>query len=256
MKGAVDFYAACPGVDTVHVVYCEGSSPPKEELPAGATPVLFHVKHNCSLNNRFHPVPEARTVAIFSVDDDIRIPCRDLDAAFEAWRQQPCSLVGFYPRLHRQLPDCSHSYLRTFDTLVIEGAYSIVLTKAAFLHRAFLDYYSHRIPAAVRAYVDEHRNCEDIAMQFAAAVATGGSAPPVAVPSASKRDVGAAGLGQQVKGISTAPGHDAMRSRCLGDLSELFGLGGAVPLATRLVREDPQGWKLQLYAVFGFLLNW
>ena len=49
------------------------------------------------------------------------------------------------------------------------GAYSIILTKAAFLAHEYFQSYSAGGPmAGVRAFVDEHRNCEDIAMQVPA----------------------------------------------------------------------------------------
>ncbi|CAN0547220.1 unnamed protein product, partial [Laminaria digitata] len=47
--------------------------------------------------------------------------------------------------------------------------YSIVLTKAAFVHSKYLELYSGGMVEAmakVRDYVDAHRNCEDIAMQM------------------------------------------------------------------------------------------
>ena len=46
------------------------------------------------------------------------------------------------------------------------GSYSIILTKAAFLHHDYFDIYTNRMPESVLALVDRNRNCEDIAMQF------------------------------------------------------------------------------------------
>lgn len=47
-----------------------------------------------------------------------------------------------------------------------KGEYSIVLTKAAFVHHRFFKLYTEEMPQRIRTYVDEHHNCEDIAMQF------------------------------------------------------------------------------------------
>lgn len=44
------------------------------------------------------------------------------------------------------------------------GAYSIMLTKAAYLHRDYLKDYETMIPPSMDSYIDQHRNCEDIAM--------------------------------------------------------------------------------------------
>lgn len=34
-----------------------------------------------------------------SLDDDIMLPCSDLERGFALWRAQPHRMVGFYPRL-------------------------------------------------------------------------------------------------------------------------------------------------------------
>ena len=60
-----------------------------------------------------------------------------------------------------------------------EGAYSIILTKAAFLHHKYFDMYTNAMPASIRTYIDEKRNCEDIAMQYLISNYTG--LPPLYV---------------------------------------------------------------------------
>jgi hypothetical protein len=55
----------------------------------------------------------------------------------------------------------------------------MVLTGAAFVHRYYLWAYWHALPAAVRDYVDEYMNCEDIAMNFLVAHIT--RKPPIKV---------------------------------------------------------------------------
>eukprot|EP00873_Tetraselmis_striata_P014812 jgi/Tetstr1/435076/TSEL_024045.t1 len=67
-----------------------------------------------------------------------------------------------------------------------------------------------------------------------------------------KRDLGA-GLRKQVAGISSAAGHDKRRSECLDRFVELFGRG--MPLVTRTLKEDEEGFRMSFYAVFGFLLR-
>ena len=49
--------------------------------------------------------------------------------------------------------------------------------QGAFLHRDWLATYAMAVPAAAQAYIDAHRNCEDIAMAFVVASASG--APPL-----------------------------------------------------------------------------
>jgi hypothetical protein len=43
------------------------------------------------------------------------------------------------------------------------------------------------------------------------------------------------------------------RSLCLDRFVELFGRG--MPLVTRLVREDKEGFWLSFYAMFGFMFS-
>jgi hypothetical protein len=57
------------------------------------------------------------------------------------------------------------------------GSYSMILSKAAFIHHKYFELYTHQMPASIHQYVREARNCEDIAMSFLVANAT--SAPPL-----------------------------------------------------------------------------
>ena len=65
-------------------------------------------------------------------------------------------------------------------SLRLGGAFSVVLTKAAFTRTEYLRLYADHLPEEARRYVDERKNCEDIAMQLVASAATG--AAPVYVP--------------------------------------------------------------------------
>lgn len=62
------------------------------------------------------------------------------------------------------------------------------MPQGAFLHRDWLTTYTETVPAPVLRYIDAHRNCEDIAMAFLVANATG--SPPVYVRSPGLRDLG------------------------------------------------------------------
>lgn len=42
--------------------------------------------------------------AVLSLDDDIMVPCSDLERGFATWRMQPAKMVGFYPRLIEGTP--------------------------------------------------------------------------------------------------------------------------------------------------------
>lgn len=44
------------------------------------------------------------------------------------------------------------------------GVYTIMLTKAAIMHRDYLADYERLVPREMLEHVDKHRNCEDISM--------------------------------------------------------------------------------------------
>jgi hypothetical protein len=74
------------------------------------------------------------------------------------WRQTPQALVGFIPRLHLPDPASRGAFLyRRFWTVWRRGEYSIVLTKACFMHRDFLELYTRRSPPAVIQHIDANR---------------------------------------------------------------------------------------------------
>lgn len=60
----------------------------------------FDLNEEDNLNNRFKPIKNLRTDAIFSVDDDVLVPCDVLDFAFTVWQTAPSTMVGFVPRMH------------------------------------------------------------------------------------------------------------------------------------------------------------
>ena len=59
-------------------------------------------QESTSLNNRFKPVPPSyeHTNAVFSVDDDMRVNCLDLERAYNVWEGFQKTLVGYMPRIH------------------------------------------------------------------------------------------------------------------------------------------------------------
>eukprot|EP00752_Nemacystus_decipiens_P006665 g5992.t1 len=278
LEEAVRHYAKCEGVESVRVVWSEPSAPPNAvtnpQLFDHPRPVRVHPYPTTSINNRFIPPSNLLTEAVFVVDDDIFVPCGHLRSAFQTWQQHSDTLVGFFPRSHAYELSSPREqgkedarglweYLY-FWRVLWNMEYSIVLTKAAFMHVKYLELYSggsgrnsfdkpddtrlggadgdnttqgHRRLAGIadsdwsvamvdamdktRAYVDSHRNCEDIAMQMTVTSVSG--LPPIA-SFAPVVDVGLFG------GISMGEGsgrwwkapHATKRSRCLADLHEIF----------------------------------
>lgn len=92
----------------------------------------------------------------------------------------------------------------------------------------------------IKEYVDEKRNCEDIAMSLLVANTT--SAPPLWVHSSRAIDYGK-GL-FKVRGISSSSGHRVARSECLNYFTKFYG--GTLPLVSRPLSEHPHSWLLRL----------
>lgn len=61
---------------------------------------VFDINMEDNLNNRFKPIKDLANDAIFSIDDDIIVPCRTLEFGFRVWQSAPDAMVGFVPRAH------------------------------------------------------------------------------------------------------------------------------------------------------------
>lgn len=175
-----------------------------------------------SLNSRFLPIEglKKENPGVFMVDDDIIVTCSSLKTGFDAWRSSPLALVGYYPRLVTPQPDNKYEYL-AWDSVYIENTFDIILTKASFFHSKYLELYSsdETHPHEIKDYVDNHRNCEDIAMAFLVANHTqhlpGEQAHPVYVEG-KIRDRGIFG------GISSGSGHLSARSQCISEITRVY----------------------------------
>lgn len=149
----------------------------------------------------------------------MRVPCDELDLAYEVWRGSSKSLIGFMPRIHLRNRITGLLEYRCWWKVWWEGAYSIILTKAALLHHDYFKAYFNLLPKTIFDLVDKKRNCEDIVMQFLIANMT--NLPPIYVKG-HLEDLGA------LNGISTSQnvvkaGHMKQRDACLNELVELFG---------------------------------
>lgn len=136
---------------------------------------LIKTKAN-KLSNRFIPYEEIETEAILSIDDDIVMLTSDeLEFGFEVWREFPDRIVGF--------PSRTHVWDNGTGTWKYESEWtneiSMVLTGAAFYHKYWNYLYTTSMPSEVKDWVDEHMNCEDIAMNFLIANVT--NKPPIKV---------------------------------------------------------------------------
>ncbi|GAB5030024.1 glucuronyl n-acetylglucosaminyl transferase ext2 [Nannochloropsis oceanica] len=233
LKGFLQHFATCPNVEAIHVVWSDQENKPPSmadwALPLTSDQlekVQFEEQPTDSLNNRFRVLLPVPTPAVLSLDDDLVIPCGTLDFAFSVWQAAPHSLVGFTPRLITWDAGTSataaegetegneggsgslggsYRYQSSFKYVWWHGRYNLILTKCCFLHREFLSLYFSSLSSATLDYIDQKRNCEDIAMQFVVSNHTG-CAPPVWVQ-AKVTDHG------QTSGISQGQDHANERNR-------------------------------------------
>mmetsp|Transcript_9283 Transcript_9283/g.13987 ORF Transcript_9283/g.13987 Transcript_9283/m.13987 type:complete len:358 (-) Transcript_9283:75-1148(-) len=222
LTAAIEHYSKCSKAQYIHVVWSEPTPPSREMLLLTSKyddPKVFIDKHETtSLNNRFKPIVGPHTDGIFAVDDDMRVPCLELDFAFDVWRSSRNTIVGFMPRVHVKGTGDRLTY-RAWWHVWWSGSYSIILTKAAFLHHIYLDMYTNKLPKEVHSFVDTNRNCEDIAMQFLVSNHTG--LPPLFVKG-HLNDLGALGGISTSQNVITAS-HMDERSNCLNELVKIFG---------------------------------
>ncbi|GMH44242.1 hypothetical protein BSKO_12176 [Bryopsis sp. KO-2023] len=252
MRKAIKHYAICPIIEEIRVIWCEDGVPPTKDSDSryysSEKTVIYDVMDDTSLNNRFKPIKGLRTEAVMSIDDDIYVPCSDLDKAFQAWKIRKRQLVGFFPRVHTMNAECKYEYSLGTSTF-IQGDYSIVLSKAAILHRDYLELYSNHMPQNMRDYVDTHRNCEDITIQFLVANVT--HEPPEFVNSLWITDKGKGPL--KVQGISSGGNHLETRTTCLNDLTALYG--GIMPLKTRPLSDHGALWWIRSTPIVGAIVG-
>ncbi|KAK4489486.1 hypothetical protein RD792_005295 [Penstemon davidsonii] len=247
LKQSVAHYASCHGTDAIHVVWSE-TDPPSQKLKDYLKKVVlkkskaahkpnfrFDLNKEDNLNNRFKPIEDLRTDAIFSVDDDVIVPCRTLDFAFTVWKTAPLTMVGFVPRMHWPYEEknglTQHRYCGWWPVWW-KGTYNMVLSKAAFFHKKYLDIYTNKMPSSIHDYVSRERNCEDIAMSFLVANATGAS--PIWVKG-KIYEIGSSG-------ISSLKSHNDKRNKCTNDFISIFGTMPLVSTNVKVVDATRHEW--------------
>lgn len=182
------------------------------------------------LGNRFYPYDDIETEAIFAIDDDIVMLTTDeMEFAYQVWREFPDRLVGFPPRLH--------IINQTTGEVRYESEWkndiSIVLTGAAFYHKYYNHLYTYKMPSGVRDWVDDHMNCEDIAMNFLITNFTGKA--PIKVAPRKKFTCPTC-----TNGLSVAKEHMVERSTCIKTFMKAYE---SLPLRSINFRADPVLYK-------------
>ncbi|KAI4299342.1 hypothetical protein L6164_032810 [Bauhinia variegata] len=237
LKQSIKHYSSCHRLEEIHIVWSE-PNPPSELLLKFLHHVVqskskdgrhlklkFDINKEDSLNNRFKEIKDLGTDAVFSIDDDVIFPCSSVEFAFDVWQSAPDTMVGFVPRAHWVDSKANDNKFRYGGWWSVwwTGTYSMVLSKAAFFHKKYFSLYTNEMPASIRDYVTKNRNCEDIAMSFLVANATG--APPIWVKG-KIFEVGSTG-------ISSLGGHSERRTECVDRFVAEYG---GMPLLSTSVK--------------------
>ncbi|KAK1316563.1 hypothetical protein QJS10_CPA05g02453 [Acorus calamus] len=224
-------YASSPLVAAVLILWGNPSTP-DETLKnisfssAAAAPITVIRHPTASLNARFIPRREIRTSAIAVCDDDVEIDEGTLAFAFTVWRSSSRDrLVGLFARSH-DLDLSRRSWIYT----VHAERFSMVLTKFMILGADYLVRYTCGGGAAMAAYVEERRNCEDVLMNFVAAMASGRGPVLVGERRGRIRDWGDVrneerGDGARIREVSISgiEGHRKRRGECIREFHKRLG---------------------------------
>ncbi|KAL2712257.1 exostosin-2 [Vespula squamosa] len=192
---------------------------------------VIQTKEN-KLSNRFYPYDEIETEAVLSIDDDIIMLTTDeVEFAYEVWREFPDRIVGFPSRIHMwdNTTNC-WKYESEWTNSI-----SMVLTGAAFHHKYWNYMYTTAMPGDIKEWVDEHMNCEDIAMNFLVANTTG-KAPIKVTPKKKFRCPECT----NTEMLSADLTHMVERTQCINRFSSIYG---TMPLQSIEFRADPVLFK-------------
>ncbi|XP_045769898.1 exostosin-2 [Maniola jurtina] len=189
--------------------------PPSSEWPVVNKPLkVIRTKQN-KLSNRFFPYDEIETECQLTIDDDIVMLTPDeLEFGFDVWREFPDRIVGFPSRLH-VWDNVTHSWKYHSEWT---NQISMVLTGAAFHHKIWSWYYTHKMPEEIRTWVDDNFNCEDIAMNFLVANVT--RKPPIKVTPRKKFKCPEC---TNTEMLSADARHMSQRSACIERFAKIYG---------------------------------
>ncbi|XP_026466226.1 exostosin-2-like [Ctenocephalides felis] len=208
------------------------SPPPLSAWPKINKPFkVIQTKAN-KLSNRFYPYNEIETEAILTIDDDIiMLTADELEFGFEVWREFPDRIVGYPSRMHVWDNVTNHWKYESEWTNEV----SMVLTGAAFHHKYWSYMYTTAMPGNIKEWVDDHMNCEDIAMNFLVANIT--NKAPIKVAPRKKFKCPEC---TNTEMLSADLNHMIERSNCIHRFSELYG---TMPLKAVEFRADPVLYK-------------
>ncbi|KAH8885560.1 exostosin-2 [Thozetella sp. PMI_491] len=193
-----------------------GTGPPEDYVTAHNVGVRYRASERNSLNEKLRPDPGYNTQAVLLSDDDVYYEPSDLDFVFQTWRKYGRNrITGAFARCVVANPDGGGYW---YDFCRSQPHYSLVLTGLAFIHVSFLDYYhsDDALMTKIRDHVEKVFNCEDIALNFIAAMLTcEGPLQITGAKPAVNRD--------PPVGLSRNAPHMSVRLECINLFPSMFG---------------------------------
>lgn len=223
-----------PSLAKVLVVWNNQNKPPPQASiwPKIDKPLKVVQKRENKLSNRFFPYDEIETEAILAIDDDIvMLTADELEFGFEVWREFPDRIVGFPSRVHLW-DNGTHQWKYQSEWT---NEVSMVLTGVAFYHKFWSYMYTTGMPKSIKTWVDDHMNCEDIAMNFLVTNMTGKA--PIKVAPRKKFKCPEC---TNTEMLSSDLSHMMERSKCINTFAEMYGY---MPLKPVEFRADPVLYK-------------
>lgn len=232
LRTLASFYATLPIISSVLILWGNPKTHPSLltfPSTSSTAPIILIRNPTRSLNHRFHPHPQIRTLAVLICDDDIQIPSLSISFAFRTWQSHPDRIVGFFPRSH-ELDLESKSWIYTIHP----DKHSIVLTKMMIVASEYLWKYTCIGGGSgmerARSVVKKERNCEDLLINFV--VAMDSRKGPLLVGSNWVRDWGDTrnekdekiAKGKKKVAISEKEGHRRRRGMCIGEFHKALGI--------------------------------
>ncbi|KAL7319851.1 hypothetical protein PS15m_002938 [Mucor circinelloides] len=159
-----------------------------------------------TVNWKFNPIQGITTDAVFLADENIITSLEDLEFAYDLWKKNMDSIVGFKSDAHSlQTATDSYTFVENLDN---DNRYSMI-SNNMFLKSDFLYGYTCIMPEEIHQYIDKYPACRDIAINMLVSGQTGSS--PLLV----KADY-------VFEFEDSHPQTIRQRSQCINDLSVLF----------------------------------
>ena len=194
----------------VQVVWSDpANQPPTSWVKEYGERLVFEVHDEDTLSNRFLPKTAIETDAVFSVDDDLIIPCATLAENLRTWRSFDETLVGFcLVCMHMMCTGCCQVF-KVATHVVERHTLSCSPKRASCI--GIISMSLGKRAGRVLEHIKTNRNCEDIAM--AHIVASKSRSAPMWVGGEIYE------VGEQ--GISSGSSHFNDRGKCLQMLQSM-----------------------------------